>query len=154
MNKVIRTVILFIAQGTYAGRVPVAPGTAGTVVGILIYLAAKHLGVFSYAGLCFVLCAAGAWAAGRAEKILGCKDCPSIVVDEIAGYLIAMFMVPVSWGLIAAGFVLFRIFDIAKPWPLKRLQDIHGGLGVMMDDIGAGVYTNVLLQLGAYLLKQ
>lgn len=147
MNRVIRTIILFISQGAYAGRFPIAPGTAGTVVGVLIYLGAKHLGTFPYAGFCVVLSAVGTWAAGRAEKILGCKDCPSIVVDEIAGYLIAMFMVPPSWEYSVAGFLVFRLFDIAKPWPLKRLQDLDGGFGVMMDDLGAGLYTNIALQL-------
>jgi phosphatidylglycerophosphatase A len=63
-------------------------------------------------------------------------------------------MVPTSWGFIAAGFLLFRVFDIVKPWPLKRVQDLHGGLGVMLDDIGAGIYTNMLLQLAAVVISR
>ena len=89
----------------------------------------------------------GVWAAGEADAVLGTKDSPTIVIDEIAGFLIAMLLVPFSWWTVAAGFVLFRVFDILKPWPLKTLQEIPGGPGVMLDDLGAGVYTNVTLQV-------
>ena len=150
MNKAARAVVLFISQGAYAGRFPVAPGTAGTIVGIFLYAVMKNLAPGSYFALCILIFLLGTWAAGRAESILGTKDSASIVIDEIAGFLLAMFMVPTSWGFIAAGFLLFRAFDIVKPWPLRRLQDLHGGLGVMLDDIGAGIYTNMLLQLAVY----
>ncbi len=153
MNKVSRAVVLFIAQGAYSGKSPIVPGTAGTIVGVLLYLGARSLSFIPYGILCILLCGIGTWAAGEAESILGQKDSPSIVIDEIAGYLIAMFMVPAGWGFIAAGFFLFRIFDILKPWPLFQLQDIHGGLGVMLDDIGAGIYTNIVLQVGAHFIK-
>ncbi len=150
MNRAARAVILFISQGAYAGRVPVAPGTAGTIVGIFLYLVMKNLGPVPYFALCILIFLLGTWAAGRAESILGTRDSASIVIDEIAGFLLAMFMVPTSWGFIAAGFLFFRAFDIVKPWPLRRLQDLHGGLGVMLDDIGAGIYTNILLQFAVY----
>ena len=149
MNRAARAVILFISQGAYSGRFPVAPGTAGTIVGIFLYVVMKDLAPGPYLALCILITLLGTWAAGRAELILGCTDCPSIVIDEIAGFLLAMFMVPTSWGFIVAGFLLFRAFDIVKPWPLKRLQDLHGGLGVMLDDIGAGVYTNIILRIAA-----
>ncbi len=123
-------------------------------MGVLLYLGIRSAGSFLYIVLTALICMAGVWAAGRAEKILGCKDCSSIVIDEIAGYLITMFMVPSGWGFVAAGFFLFRLFDIIKPWPLDGFQKVNGGLGVMLDDIGAGVYSNVLLQAGAYLVKQ
>jgi len=154
MSRVARGFILFIAQGAYAGRFPVAPGTAGTVVGVLLYLALKDLAPTWYLSVCLLIFFIGTWAAGRAEKLLGCTDCSSIVIDEIAGYLVALFMAPASWGFIVAGFILFRVFDIAKPWPLKRLQDLHGGPGVMLDDIGAGIYTNILLQAAAFYLSR
>lgn len=146
MNKAAKTIILFIAQGAYAGKFPVAPGTAGTLVGVLLYLGLKNSGAPSYAALTILLCVIGTWAAGRAETILGKKDSPSIVIDEIAGYLIAMFMIQTGWGYITAGFILFRVFDIIKPWPLYDLQKVHGGPGIMLDDIGAGIYTNLALQ--------
>ncbi len=147
-----RAAILFIAEGAYAGRSPFAPGTAGTLVGVLLYLGIRGAGPFLYTIFTILLCIVGTWAAGRAECILNKKDSPTIVIDEIVGYLIAMFMVPAGWGFIAAGFFLFRMFDIIKPWPLSGLQEINGGLGVMLDDIGAGVYTNIALQIAAHLL--
>lgn len=153
MNKAIKAVVLFIAQGAYSGRSPVAPGTAGTVVGVLLYLGMERLSPAVYGVLCALIFLGGMWTTGRAEVILGKTDSPSIVVDEILGYLVAMLLVPTSWEFMAAGFVLFRVFDILKPWPLKRLQDLHGGLGVMIDDIGAAVYTNLLLQLSAQVMR-
>ena len=154
MNKLSRTIILFIAEGSFSGKSPFAPGTAGTVVGVLLYLALKNISPIPSAALVILLCVIGIWAAGRAETILGKKDASEIVIDEIAGYLIAMFMVPAGWGYIAAGFFLFRIFDIIKPWPLFDLQEAKGGLGVMLDDIGAGVYTNIVLQIAAYFINR
>ena len=101
-----------------------------------------------------MLCIVGAWVAGRAEVLLAKRDSPSIVIDEIVGYLISMFMVPVMWGYIVAGFFIFRLFDVFKPWPLYDLQEVHGGIGVMLDDIGAGVYTNILLQIAVHFVNQ
>jgi phosphatidylglycerophosphatase A len=150
MDRVARAIILFIAQGAYSGKFPVAPGTVGTLVGVVLFLGIKNFSPLSYAAVCLLLCVIGTWAAGRAENLLGRKDSPSIVIDEIAGYLISMFMVLPSWGVVLAGFLIFRVFDILKPWPLNRLQDIHGGAGVMLDDIGAGVYANTVLQIAAY----
>ncbi len=154
MNKFSRAAVLFIAQGAYSGRSPFAPGTAGTLVGILLYLGVKNLSPIPYGILCVILCSIGIWAAGEAELILGSKDSPSIVIDEIAGYLIAMFMVPSGWGFIAAGFLILRVFDVVKPWPLFGLQEVRGGLGVMLDDIGAGIYTNIVLQITVLFLSR
>jgi len=147
MNKLRDNIVLFIAQGAYSGRIPIAPGTAGTVIGVLLYLLVKDLSPLWYGAACVGVTVLGTWAAGYADRILAAKDSPSIVIDEIAGLLIAMFMIPLAWGYIIAGFMLFRFFDILKPWPLKKLQDIPGGPGVMLDDIGAGVYTNIILQV-------
>ncbi len=151
MNRATSAVIIFIAQGAYAGKSPVAPGTAGTVVGVLLYLWMKGLSPVIYVVACLLLFVLGTWVAGRAEELLGKKDHPSIVIDEIAGYLVSMFLVPHGWIFVVAGFLVFRFFDIVKPYPLKRLQEIRGGLGVMLDDFGAGIYTNVVLQLVMYL---
>ncbi len=151
-NRIAKAVILFIAQGAYSGRSPFAPGTAGTVAGVLLYLLMKGLGPAWYLAAAAAVIVIGIWTAGRAEVLLGKKDAQSIVIDEIAGYLAAMFLVPSGWGFIAAGFLLFRFFDIAKPWPLKRLQDLHGGVGVMLDDIGAGIYANAFLQVASHLI--
>ncbi len=144
--------MLFIAQGAYAGRFPVAPGTAGTVVGVLLYFLIMGLPAIGYLIVCVLVAGIGTWAAGEAESLLGKKDAPSIVIDEITGFLLSMFMVPPTWGVIIAGFFLFRSFDILKPWPLKRLQNLHGGAGVMLDDIGAGIYTNIVLQVSLHFI--
>ncbi len=154
MNRAARAIILFISQGAYAGKSPVAPGTVGTVVGVFIYLGMKGLPSVHYAAVCILVILVGMWAAGHAEIILGRTDSPSIVIDEIAGFLTAMFMIPSGLFFIVSGFVIFRVFDITKPWPLKRLQELHGGPGVMLDDVGAGIYTNVLLQLAAFFISR
>ncbi len=137
--------ILFIAQGAFSGRLPFAPGTAGTVVAVLLYWLLIRLPLAWYFILCIPAIIIAVWSADKAEKLLGKKDHPSIVVDEIVGYLIAMAIVPSGWGFVAAGFLLFRAFDILKPFPLGKLQDLHGGWGIVADDIGAGIYTNLVL---------
>lgn len=152
MSKVSKAVILFIAEGAYSGKSPFAPGTAGTLVGVLLYAAVMNAGLLSYSILTCLVCIIGTWVAGKAEVLLAKRDSPSIVIDEIAGFLVSMFLVPVGWGYVAAGFLLFRAFDVVKPWPLYDVQEVHGGLGVMLDDIGAGVYTNILLQIAAYVV--
>jgi len=154
MNTTFDKIALFVAQGAYSGRAPVAPGTAGTIVGILLYLLIKDLGPFGYGAACIAVIAIGIGAAGHVDRMLGTKDNSTIVIDEIAGYLIALFFVPFSWGNVAAGFLVFRVFDIVKPWPLRRFERIPGGPGVMLDDLGAGVYTNIVLQIAALALKQ
>ena len=152
MSKTFEKIVLFIAQGAYSGRFPVAPGTAGTVVGALLYLLVKDLSPLWYGAACIGVTVLGTWAAGYADCILGTKDSPSIVIDEIAGFLVTLFLIPFAWGYVIAGFTLFRFFDILKPWPLKRLQDLPGGLGVMLDDIGAAFYANVILQVAGLIL--
>jgi phosphatidylglycerophosphatase A len=146
-NNAAKAFILFFAQGAYSGRFPIAPGTAGTAVGVLLYLLINGLPLTAYLLVCVLVAGIGTWAAGEAEKLLGKKDSPSIVIDEIAGYVLAMVMIPPTWGLIIAGFFLFRFFDIIKPWPLRRLEKLHGGVGIMIDDIGAAIYTNIVLQI-------
>lgn len=144
--------ILFIAQGAYSGKSPFAPGTAGSVVGVLLYLLLAGIPFGWYLLACVVTIGIAIWSAGEAEELIGKKDDGSIVIDEIAGYLVAMILLPSTWGFIVAGFLLFRVFDIIKPFPLRRLQDLHGGVGIVLDDIGAGIYTNIVLQI-AVLVK-
>jgi phosphatidylglycerophosphatase A len=153
MNKLTREVVMFLAQGAYSGRAPMAPGTAGTAVGVLMYLWMRRLSPEAYVLFCLLIVLIGMWIADRAEGLLGKKDHPSIVIDEVAGYLVSVAMLPGTWSFIIAAFVLFRVFDIMKPYPLKRLQNLRGGAGVMADDIGAGVYTNVVLQIGLVVSK-
>jgi phosphatidylglycerophosphatase A len=148
-----RSLILFIAQGAYSGRSAFAPGTAGTLVGILLYLLLSGLPPVWYLLACVLTIGIAIWTADEAERMLEKKDDGSIVIDEIVGYLVSMALVPPTWMFIAAGFFLFRVFDIIKPFPLRRLQDLHGGPGIVLDDIGAGVYTNVVLQIVWYFIR-
>jgi phosphatidylglycerophosphatase A len=154
MSKIRDNIILFIAQGAYSGRAPVAPGTAGTAAGVLLYLALQDLGALRYGIACLAVIALGVGAAGRADQLFGTKDNRTIVIDEIAGYLVSMLLVPATWQYVTAAFFLFRAFDIFKPFPLRRLEGLPGGWGVMLDDIGAGVYTNIVLQIARSVLHQ
>lgn len=154
MNTITRRLILFIAQGGYVGRFPFAPGTVGTLAAIPLYLAMMRLSPAVYLALCVLLFLVGTWASDRAEALLGRKDSPSIVIDEVVGFLVAMFLLPPAWVFVVAGFFLFRVFDIIKPYPLDNLQNIRGGLGVMLDDIGAGIYTNIVLQVAVAVLER
>lgn len=153
MRRLTKGIVIFIAQAVYTGRFPIAPGTAGTLVGVLLFLAMNGLSPWAYVCAWLLIFIIGLWAAGRAEVVLGRKDHPSIVIDEIAGYLLGMFMLPTGWAYVVAGFALFRVFDVVKPFPLRRIQDFHGGIGIMLDDIGAGIYTNLALRIGAALLR-
>ncbi len=143
-----------IASGLGAGYSPVAPGTAGSVVGVIIailFILLFGLNIFSgfiYALTTAVIFAIGVWSAGRAEVIYGEKDCGKIVIDEIAGMLVTLYLVPFDWRFLLAGFLLFRLFDIVKPFPARRIdQRVKGGWGVMLDDIAAGIYANISLQI-------
>ena len=142
-----RGLILFLAQGAWSGRSPFAPGTAGTMVAVFLYLLLAGLPAAWYLSACAAVTGIAIWIADEAERMLGRKDDGSIVIDEIAGYLVSMALVPAGWLFIAAGFFLFRVFDIIKPFPARRLQDLHGGPGIVLDDIAAGVYTNIVLRV-------
>src|SRR5918997_2781959 len=154
------------------GLIPVAPGTWGSGVGVVLYLGLGYFSqqVFDYAvrqGLdlapqqfpaimttvlllvILVVMLAGTWAATRAEKLLGKKDPGAVVVDEVAGQLITFLFVPWDAGVwaVAAGFVAFRVFDIWKPYPVRRLEGLGGGLGIMADDMLAGFYAAAAMSL-------
>jgi phosphatidylglycerophosphatase A len=153
-RKVKNWFVLFVAQGAYSGRSPFAPGTAGTAVAVLLYLLLATLPLAWYLAACVLTIAIAIWTADKAENLLGKRDASSIVIDEIAGYLVSMILLPPGWFFVVAAFFLFRIFDIIKPWPCGRLQDLHGGPGVVLDDIGAGIYTNAVLQAAVLVLTQ
>jgi len=137
----------FLASGFGAGLSPYAPGTAGTAVGVLLCL--PFIGVPWAARLFFViaLLAVSISIAGRAEKIYEKKDDQRIVIDEIIGLQIAVLPVAINVLNLCFAFVLFRIFDIWKPFPVKNLQELPGGWGVVMDDVAAGIYAGVVLWL-------
>ena len=157
---------LFIASGFGSGFIPFAPGTFGSLVGsFIVYLlvslpawdAPLLQNVLVLASL--LLAALGIWSAARAERILGRKDASQIVIDEVCGQVISFVFIaralvkpgPQLLCWLVIGFGLFRLFDIFKPYPINELQHLNGGLGVMMDDIFAGIYAALVLSLLTYI---
>jgi phosphatidylglycerophosphatase A len=141
-----------LAFGLGSGAVPKAPGTAGTIAAIPLYLLLQPLAPLYYLLLTAVLFLAGIWLCGRTSRDLGVHDHGGIVWDEWVGFLFTLWLAPAGWIWLLAGFVLFRLFDILKPWPIGWLdRRIGGGLGIMLDDLLAGLYGFALLQLGVYL---
>jgi phosphatidylglycerophosphatase A len=142
----------WLAYGCGSGLVPGAPGTAGTLIAVPLYLLLCPLPPGWYLGLLVLMLMAGIWACGKTERELATPDPAPIVWDEIVGFLLAMTAAPPGWPWILAGFVLFRFFDILKPWPIRVLdQRVEGGLGIMLDDLLAGAMTWVILQSAARL---
>lgn len=136
------------AVGFGAGYAPKLPGTAGTVIGVVLYLPLQYLPWPWYLGLVILLFVAGIGLCGAAAADLGVHDHPGIVWDEIVGYLITMIAAPRGWAWMAMGFVLFRLFDIWKPWPVNVVDErMRDGLGIMVDDAVAGLYGWIILQI-------
>ena len=136
------------------GYLPLAPGTWGSLVSVGIFLLlaralAGNVLVAVVLGSIVVVTFAGIWAGSRAERLSGRKDPGKVVVDEVAGQLIALFPLTLfaHWSTVAVilSFILFRFFDIVKPYPANRLQELHGGMGIMFDDLVAGVYGAVVI---------
>jgi len=139
---------VFLATAGYSGYFPIAPGTVGSAVGLLVYLLIPWTESTAIEiGLIAVLFAAGVWAGTIAEQYFGGIDPGPIVLDEVVGMLITLAFIPVGWSGAIVGFCLFRIFDVIKPYPAARFEKLHGGLGVMADDAMAAVYANVSLRL-------
>jgi len=145
---------MFIATGAYSGYLPVAPGTWGSAAGVLLWLLASRLEAVSYYSVIGVLFVIGTFSAGAAEKIADQPDPGIVVIDEIVGQLIALSLAPKHPAAVLAAFVLFRFFDILKPFPAGWIdRHLHGGLGIMLDDVVAGLYALLALHLGLLLLK-
>ncbi|MEK7742472.1 MAG: phosphatidylglycerophosphatase A [Nitrospirota bacterium] len=137
----------FISTVGFIGYIPFAPGTFGTLAAVFFMVALKP-SVLLHIALTVFFIIAGIVSSNKAEELFRQKDSHHIVIDEFAGYMASLLFLPFSWGYVIAAFVLFRLFDILKPPPLRRLEDVfNGGFGIMADDIGAAVYTNLLLQL-------
>ncbi len=144
----LRNPVHVLAFGFGAGLAPVAPGTAGTVLGVFIYLSMASLPLPYYIGVCGILFLAGVWICDKTSRDLQVHDHGGIVLDEIVGFLVAMIALPPAWAWILAGFLLFRFLDIVKPWPIGWLdRRVRGGFGIMLDDLLAGLAALALLQL-------
>lgn len=136
MDSPAKAIALFLG----AGLSPFAPGTVGTIAAIPLYWLLSQLGTIGYLLATLVITAIGLWASDRATRELGVHDHAAIVIDEVAGYLITMALLPLSWAAVVIGFFAFRFFDILKPWPIRWLDaKVTGGLGIMADDVLAGV---------------
>jgi len=148
----VRNPVHALAFGFGAGLVPKAPGTAGSLLAIPLYLLLAPLAPLAYLGMITGLLLLGVWVTGRCERDLGVHDHSGIVFDEIVGQLIALFLAPIHWLWLLIGFGLFRLFDIWKPWPIRWLNHrVPGGWGIMLDDVAAGTAAALCLQGMIYL---
>ncbi|MFA4828399.1 MAG: phosphatidylglycerophosphatase A [Thermodesulfovibrionales bacterium] len=136
----------FISTVGFIGYIPFAPGTFGTLAGLVVMVILRPALPLHIALSVFSIIT-GVISSTHAERLFNKKDPSYVVIDEFAGYIVSLLFLPLSWGYMVAAFFLFRIFDIIKPPPLRRLEySLKGGFGIMADDIGAAVYTNLLLQ--------
>lgn len=139
--------LYFLGLGFGSGLLSKAPGTFGTLAAIPLYLILQNLALDWYLFIVVSAFIAGIWICQRTAEWLGQKDPSAVVWDEIVGYLIAMTAAPAGWQWILLGFVLFRFFDILKPWPINLAEKaVHGGLGIMLDDVLAGLFTFICVQ--------
>ena len=138
---------VWLATGFGIGYAPVAPGTVGSVPGALLawslFLAG---GAWASLAGCAIVTAIGFWAAGHAAQRFGATDPRPIVVDEIAGQMLSLVLLRPTLGTLLLGFFLFRLFDVWKPFPVRLLESLPGGSGIMADDLAAGVYANLVLE--------
>jgi len=140
--------VIFVATGGYVGFFPIAPGTMGSLVGVLFYFLFSSFPLIIYLLSTATLFILGGWIAERAEIIFAQKDSPRIVIDEIVGFLITMILIPFTLGNAFAGFLFFRLFDIIKPPPARKIdRQMKGGFAVILDDAVAGLYANLFMHL-------
>ena len=138
---------LLLASWFFTGLMPKAPGTFGTLAAVPLAIAVNYLGVI-YGTLSLVIfISVAVLTSGLSRKLIGRDDPREIVIDEAAGFSVTLFLLPLSWFSLSLGFLLFRLFDIFKPFPIRRLEKIKGGVGIVLDDLLAGVYANLILRL-------
>ena len=152
-RTVLTSPVHFLAFGFGSGLSPKAPGTMGTLAAIPLYLLLMNLPLTGYLLAVLLISVAGVWICGESSRRLGVHDHGGIVWDEFAGFLLTMTAAPQGWAWIVLGFALFRLFDIWKPWPVRVAdRQLHGGLGIMLDDILAGIYAWLVLQAVVYVV--
>jgi phosphatidylglycerophosphatase A len=152
MTRLLERVVVGIATVGPFGHAPIAPGTAGSVAGLVLFWAVRSTGsTWFEVAVLLVVMVAGVPAASAAESTFQRKDPGQVVIDEVAGMLVTLLAVPVGLGGAVVGFFAFRLFDIAKPFPARQVERLPGGWGVMVDDLVAGVYAQMLLRLVLWL---
>lgn len=124
-----------------SGCLPIAPGSFGTLAAVPLILVLNNFGIWYSAFTLLIVVGIAVWSAGLTEDLLEKKDPSEIVIDEVAGFLLATALLPFSWLSLGLVFFLFRFFDILKPYPIKHLEKLRGGIGIVMDDILAGLYA-------------
>ena len=145
-RQLLRNPVHFLAFGFGSGLFAKAPGTAGTLLGILAWMFLVNLSLVTYIIVIVIAALAGIYFCGKTARDLNVHDHSGIVWDEIVGIWLAMILVPVTWGWIFVSFLLFRFFDILKPWPISWIdKNISGGIGIMADDLLAGGFTAIVL---------
>ena len=139
---------LFIATCSYLGHVPIAPGTVGSLLGLGVCFLIRLTGaLYLEFLLALIIIGLGVWSAGIAEQYFNKEDPGVVIIDEVAGMLVTLFLIPLTFSGVLFGFLAFRFFDIVKPYPARLLERLPGGWGVMMDDLIAGVYANLVVRL-------
>lgn len=150
----LRDPVHFLALGFGSGLSPMAPGTFGTLAAVPIYLLLQSLSLPIYLAITALLFVIGVFICDASARKLGVHDHPGIVWDEVVGYLVTMTAAPAGWYWLVLGFVLFRLFDILKPWPIRFIdRHVEGGFGIMLDDLLAGVMAALLLQGAVWWLQ-
>ena len=152
-RQLLRNPVHFLAFGFGSGLFAKAPGTAGTLLGILAWMFLVKLSLVTYTIVIVIAALAGIYFCGKTARDLNVHDHSGIVWDEIVGIWLAMILVPVTWGWIFVSFLLFRFFDILKPWPISWIdKNISGGIGIMADDLLAGGFTAIILYVAMKIL--
>lgn len=135
-----KQIVEFIATCGYVGRIPWAPGTFGTVIGVLLAYLLSYTNSIVYLVVVVLGIGLAIWASGQYEKVTGRHDPKEVVIDEVVGYLVCVFLVPPTWPDLLIGFAVFRVLDILKPWPISWVdQKVPGGIGTVADDLAAGL---------------
>ena len=153
-RKVLRDPVNLLAFGLGTGLSPVAPGSVGSLLGVVLAWAVQPLAVELQIMVAVAMIVGGVWICGESERRIGVHDHSGIVWDEIAAMYSILLIVPISVGGWALAFALFRLFDIWKPWPIRDLDHrLHGGLGIMLDDLVAALYAALVLGFGGWLMS-
>ena len=139
---------LWIAQLGPIGRIKYGPGTFGSLAAIPLLFVAGDGQFLPF--LCLAVITVGVWASGRAAQAMKVKDPSTVIIDEVCGMLVTFLFVPINLTFVIIGFVCFRFFDIVKPPPIRLLEKAPGGIGIVLDDIGAGIFANLILQIIHY----
>lgn len=151
-RELLKRPVCLLGLGFGSGLAPKAPGTFGTLAALPIYWLMQDLPLASYLAIILIAFIVGIWICQKSAEWLGSDDPSAVVWDEIVGYLVTMIAAPTGWQWIIVGFVLFRLFDIWKPWPICWFdKNLHGGLGIMVDDVVAGLFAWLALQFLVWL---